>query len=147
MRYLYFQNGKLESDLKQGDEIDLVTADTNEDGAEVDDVSEGSSDDDYDIITEATNDLGSAPRYPTSNCRGDDAITCPKNPHVKICSEQFCDQVADCPDGEDESPENCPQGEHKMKRKTMFYGKYKCEKQKKEKMKKNEKITRISNFQ
>lgn len=117
MRYLNFLNGKLESDLKQGDEIDLITADTNEDGAEVDDVSEGSSDDEYDIITETSSDLGSVTRYPTTDCRGDDAVTCPNNPHIKICSQQFCDRIADCPDGEDESAENCGQGEHKMKTK------------------------------
>lgn len=105
---------KLESELKQGDDIELITANPNEGGGED---FEGSSDD-YDFGTETTGEIDSA----YSKCRGDDAIACSKNPHITICSDQFCDLNRDCPDGEDESIEICPPGEiQQMKRKLTYF--------------------------
>lgn len=40
-------------------------------------------------------------------CRGDESVSCPKNPHIRICEVQFCDQINDCPDNEDEDPSKC----------------------------------------
>lgn len=104
--------------MKQGDDIELVTENPNEGGEED---FEGSSDD-YDLGTESTGEIDSVPGYPYSKCRGDDAIACSKNPHITICSDQFCDLIRDCPDGEDESLENCPPGEtQQIKRKFTYF--------------------------
>lgn len=50
--------------------------------------------------------------YPKVNCDDDDEIMdCPSNRNIKICGKQFCNGIADCPNSEDENPEQCPVGE------------------------------------
>lgn len=96
----------IESDHVKRDEIEFVSA-TNDDGAD-----EDSIDIDYEGSTsESTNIEHSFSSSSTEfahidKCRGDDAVSCPKNPHIRICEVQFCDQINDCPDNEDEL--NCP---------------------------------------
>lgn len=108
-----FANGQLESELRLGNEIAVVTANPNEEVEEDPDDNEFGSTD-YDFTPESSTRHGDTSGViddPTSECRGDDVVECPRNPSIKICSVQFCDQVPDCPDGEDESLENCPAGE------------------------------------
>ncbi|XP_053672067.1 basement membrane-specific heparan sulfate proteoglycan core protein [Anopheles nili] len=40
-------------------------------------------------------------------CRGDDKVPCGQS-SVYICAVQWCDNTPDCPNGEDENPDECP---------------------------------------
>lgn len=100
--------------MKRNDDIELVTAspasenesnNRNKNSRKANDDDEN-NDSDYDSNTEV--DLDS----PVSNqCRSDEIISCPNDPHHKICEVHLCDGTDHCPDGADENPENCPQGE------------------------------------
>lgn len=39
------------------------------------------------------------------NCRGDATVACKRHPHIRICDHQVCDEIVNCPMGEDE--EDC----------------------------------------
>lgn len=82
---------------------------------------DGADDDNIDIdyegsTSDSTNIEHSSPSSTTEfvhidKCRGDESVSCPKNPHIRICEVQFCDGINDCPDNEDEL--NCPEhGRH-----------------------------------
>lgn len=133
MYHLKHNQIKIESDLKQGNDIEVATSlpesnDNVDDFGKVDnnketrhtpdDVNDDDNDiDDYDVSTDnpdneiASSSSPSPNSYPINQCRGDDVIECPKNPQYKICEVHLCDGVNHCPFGEDESPEQCSRGE------------------------------------
>ncbi|XP_031635070.1 basement membrane-specific heparan sulfate proteoglycan core protein isoform X6 [Contarinia nasturtii] len=117
-----------ESDLKRDNEIELVTGTAESDGnvSYEDDGERGEKDSrnrnkdeaenealDYNESTDNNNDIdtdipsSSSSPYPLNQCRADDVVECPNNPHFKICEVHFCDGVPQCPEGEDEDPERC----------------------------------------
>lgn len=114
-----------ELELKQTDEIEMVTGSSESDEADETDDYQNSNDNrrsngdeienenlDYEVIsTEDIVPSSSTSRYPTNDCRGDDMIACPGNPNHMICQSQMCDGITDCPSNEDESPQNCKPGE------------------------------------
>lgn len=127
----------IESELKQGDEIEYITSapdevEETESYEEIEKVEtketrniveeEVEEDDNEDIDYDATDNIdneisSSSPspnNYPINQCRGDDIVECPKNPQHKICEVHLCDGVNHCPGGEDESPEQCSRGENDM---------------------------------
>lgn len=128
-----FEWNKIESDLKGDNDIELITGapdfdanvsyedddksdkeprNTNRDAAEREneaiDYNEGTDNEIDTDFASSSQRNDQAPR-----CRGDDAVRdCPNNPHKQICESQFCDDVNDCPSGEDEDPERCRRGEN-----------------------------------
>lgn len=106
-----------ESDLKQTDRVELVTTppdvETNFNTYEPD------IDIEYDTDTEDiahSSGSSSTSRYPQAVCDDDDyLIECPSNRNIKICNKQMCDRVQNCPNGEDENPEQCSVGEWKQR--------------------------------
>lgn len=111
------------SEVEENDSYDEIgkvdnTKETRNIDGEEDDDDDVNDDSDYDGSTDSIdNDIFSSspppnsPIHPTSQCRGDDIIECPKNPQHLICEVHLCDGVNNCPDGEDESPEQCSRGE------------------------------------
>lgn len=76
-------------------------------------------DDNNEIDYDSTEDIAlsssassSTSSYPKVDCDDDDhMIECPSNRNIKICNKQFCDGIKNCPNGEDENPEQCQAGE------------------------------------
>lgn len=102
----------LELDLRQTDRVELVTGlpelDTNYDNGD----SDYDNTDDIQSVSSASTTTSSIPRIV---CSDDDFIMeCSSDRNVKICGKQFCDRVVDCPNGEDENPEQCQPGELPM---------------------------------
>lgn len=100
--------------MKQTDRVELVTTppdvETNFNTYEPD-VNDVEYDTDMEDIAHSSGS-SSTSRYPQGNCDdGDYLLECPSDRNIKICSKQFCDRIAHCPNGEDESPEQCPVGE------------------------------------
>lgn len=56
-----------------------------------------------------------------NKCRGDEAVSCPKTPNYRICDVQFCDDIIDCPNGEDEDEENCRDNKGRLSFFLSFY--------------------------
>lgn len=123
------RNASIESDFHLDSEIKVVTdepeIDENETDIYDDDDKPGKTDrgtnedPDIDVDYEGSTNVddlsdrgassSSTTEFPHSNnCRGDDAISCPRSPHIKICENQFCDGIEDCPQGEDEHSSQCP---------------------------------------
>lgn len=72
---------------------------------------EDSGDIDYDNTEEiARSSFGSSSTssYPIVDCGDDDElIDCPSNRDIQFCNKQYCDGINNCPNGEDENPEQC----------------------------------------
>lgn len=116
----------LELELKQTDEIDLVTGPSGSDELDEtddyqtsndnrrntgDEIESENNDLDYEISTEDFVPSSSTSKYPTNECRRNEMIPCPGNPEHMICPSQMCDSIPDCPSNEDENPQNCKPGE------------------------------------
>lgn len=102
----------VESELKRTDGVELVTTppdvETHFNTYEPLDVEYDTDTEDISQASAVTN------RYPQANpnCDADDFLTdCPGNPNIKLCNKQFCDHISNCPNGEDESAEQCQVGE------------------------------------
>lgn len=102
-----------ESELKQSDNIELVT-----DQPEVDetiDPEKQNENIDYDstediaLSSTAKSSTNSYPRLDSDN--NEDLVECSSDRSVKISSKQYCDGIKNCPNGEDENPEQCRPGE------------------------------------
>lgn len=120
-----FLRRAIESDHVNGNEIEIVTSVSETDDGDaygendrnIGKTGDGADDDSIDIDYEgSTSDSTNIEHSFSSSstefthidkCRGDDSVSCPKNPNIRICDVQFCDGINDCPDNEDES--NCKQ--------------------------------------
>lgn len=107
----------LESELNQSSEIEVVTDSTDSDADknfdDVDDLDNSIDRTDYDPSTDdPISSSSSTSGYPINDCLDDDEImSCPRNHNFKICESMMCDGISQCPNGEDETPEQCSSGE------------------------------------
>lgn len=121
-----FSRRAIESDHVKRTEFEIVTSVSETDDGDAyglnernDKGGDGADDDSIDIDYEgSTSDSTNIEHSFTSSttefahinkCRGDESVSCPKNPHIRICEVQFCDLINDCPDNEDEDPSKCAQ--------------------------------------